>query len=252
MPTLILMRHGVTTWARQNRFAGWADAPLSPKGERQAYRAGKALSAAGLHFDVCHTSLLQRAQRSLDLCLEGAGQSDAPIVTSWRLNERHYGVLQGENRLKARSHYGNEQLLHWRRNYRARPPALEDGDSRLAEMDVRYAGIPAQLLPRSESLEDAALRVEPHWREHMAPALKAGKSMLVVSHSSSLRGLVRLVEGLDDTACESFRIATAVPLLYRLDDDLRVLDKQVIQSGLGSWTRAFLSRHKPGDRISWV
>ncbi len=252
MHSLILVRHGKTEWSRQNRFAGWADAELSASGIEEARRAGAALAAAGYRFDLCHTSYLSRAARTLEIMLEALGQSDLPVARSWRLNERHYGDLQGSNRAKMALQHGNEKLANWRRGFDSRPPALPDNDPRLPERDQLYADVDPALLPRGESLADAAARVAPYWREDMVPQLRAGKRLLVVAHTASIRGLVTAIEGLDDTSAAAFRIATAIPLAYSLDDDLKVLEKQTITSGWSSRLRHFLNKRKPGSRISWV
>lgn len=256
MSTLVLVRHGKTEWSSQNRFAGWADAPLSATGEHEARAAGRALAAAGYRFDQAHTSYLSRAARSLEIILAEMGQADLPVDRHWRLNERHYGALQGHNRARMALQYGNEQVALWRRSYTAEPPALEDSDERLPALDPLYAGIDPALLPRTESLSQAAERVAVWWRETLAPALRGGaggeRQVLVVAHTSSIRGLVRQIEGLDDEAAAGFRIATALPLVYRLDDGLKVTGRRELAEGWSNRMRRFLNRHKPGKRISWI
>jgi len=252
MPTLVLVRHGKTEWSSQNRFAGWADAPLSAAGVEEARGAARSLAAAGFHFDLGCTSYLSRAARSLEILLEEMGQTEVPVVRSWQLNERHYGSLQGHNRAKMVLQYGNEQVALWRRSFSAEPPVLSDEDPRLPSLDPLYAGVDPALLPRSESLRQAAERVAPWWREFLAPRLRQGTTVLVVAHTSSIRGLVREIEGLDGEAAANFRIATAVPLVYQLGDDLEVLQKQELVDGWTSRVRQFLNKHKPGKRISWI
>jgi len=256
MSTLVLVRHGKTEWSGQNRFAGWADAPLSGAGEQEARSAGRALAAAGYRFDAAHTSYLSRARRSLELILAELGQPDLPVERTWRLNERHYGALQGHNRAKMALKFGNEQVARWRRSYTAEPPPLGDGDERLPSRDALYAGIDPALLPRTESLSQAAERVAVWWRETLAPSLagEAGgeRSVLIVAHTSSIRGLVRQIEGLGDDESADFRIATALPLVYTLDARLRVSDRRELAEGWSNWMRRFLNRHKPGKRISWI
>lgn len=252
MPILVLLRHGKTEWSSQNRFAGWADAPLSAAGRREAQDAGQTLVAADLQFDLCCTSYLNRAAETLEIVLDVMALDGLPIERTWRLNERHYGSLQGNNRAKMALKYGNEQVAQWRRSFTAEPPALADDDPRLPALDPLYAGIDPALLPRSESLEQAAQRVAPWWQENLAPRLRQGQSALVVAHTSSIRGLVRQIEALDDHAAAAFRIATAVPLVYRLNDALEVLEKQELMAGWGSRLRHFLNKHKPGKRISWI
>ncbi len=252
MPTLVLVRHGKTEWSKQNRFAGWADAPLSAEGRREARAAGRLVADLGLAFGLCATSLLSRAAESLSVMLQQMERPDLAVIRSWRLNERHYGVLQGENRAKMAMRHGNQQLGQWRRQFTAAPPPLPDGDPRLPCRDPLYAGIDPVLLPRSESLEQACARVAPWWTEVLAPRLSQGENALVVAHTSSIRGLVRQIEHLDDASATAFRIATATPVVYRLDRDLTVLDKREITAGWGGRLRQLVNRHKPGTRISWI
>jgi len=252
MPTLVLVRHGKTEWSSQNRFAGWADAPLSAAGEEEARGAARSLVAGGFRFDLGCTSYLSRAARTLEILLEEMGQADLPVERSWRLNERHYGSLQGHNRAKMVLQYGNDQVALWRRSFSAEPPLLADDDPRLPSLDPLYAGIDSALLPRSESLKQAVERVAPWWREFLAPRLRQGAAVLVVAHTSSIRGLVREIEGLDGEAAAKFRIATAMPLVYRLGAELEVLQRQELADGWNSRLRQFLNKHKPGKRISWI
>ncbi len=252
MTALVLMRHGQTTWARANRFAGWADAPLSKTGEEEARRAGRCLAKANLRFDICHTSYLSRAQSTLSISLETMGHPPVPIETSWRLNERHYGALQGRNRLDAVREFGNTQLLRWRRSFRDRPPPLSEDSRWLPQNDRLYSNVNPDDLPKTESLRDAALRVVPHWETRIAPQLRSGKHMLIVAHTSSIRGLIRLLEGLDDDACEAFSTPTAVPILYSLAADLSVLEKTDVSGDLASQLRTFVMRHKPRAAVSWI
>lgn len=249
---LVLLRHGTTAWAKQNRFAGWADAPLSRSGAEEAKRAAKALAARGFRFDGAYTSLLSRARETMEVLRRGLGDTAVPAPRAdWHLNERHYGALQGENRAKAALAYGNEQLTAWRRDYRARPPLLAPDDPRHPSRDPLYADIDPALLPGSESLEDAALRVLPFWEAELAPRLAAGDCLLVAAHTASIRGLVRRIEGLSDRETEAFRIATCLPLVYRFDSAMRVLSKEELTSGLTSQVRRLLNKHKSG-KISWV
>ena len=252
MSTLVLVRHGKTEWSSQNRFAGWADAPLSPRGEREARTAGHSLSSAGFTFDFACTSYLSRAARSLEIILTELQQADLPVERSWRLNERHYGRLQGHNRTKMALEYGNDQVGLWRRDFHAEPPPLLEGDPRLPTLDPIYDGIDPTLLPVSESLEQAARRVEPWWHDALAPRLRDKQTILVVAHTSSIRGLVRQIEGLDGEAAAAFRIATALPLIYTFDDHLRVTGRRELVSGGMAQVRRLLNRYKPGKLISWV
>ena len=252
MPILVLVRHGKTEWSSQNRFAGWADAPLSAAGMKEAEVAGRTIATAGLAFDLCCTSYLSRAARTLEIVLETAGLAGIPVERTWRLNERHYGSLQENNRAKMALKYGNQQVAQWRRSFKAEPPPLPDGDPRLPALDPLYAGIDPGLLPRSESLEQAAERVAPWWRENLAPRLREDKRVLVVAHTSSIRGLVRQIEGLDDATAADYRIATAVPLVYHLDRSLKVSGKQELIAGWSGRIRHFLNKRKPGKQISWI
>ena len=252
MPTLVLVRHGKTEWSGQNRFAGWADAPLSTGGRAEARAAGRALATADLGFDLCCTSYLSRAAETLSIMLAVMGEEALPVERTWRLNERHYGALQGQNRAKMALQYGNAQVAQWRRSFTAEPPALAAGDPRLPASDPLYAEVDPKLLPHSESLQQAAARVAPWWHEKLAPRLRQGQRVLVAAHTSSIRGLVRELEGLDGEAAAAFRIATAVPLVYRLDTDLGVIDREALAGGWGGRLRQFLNKHKPGTRISWV
>jgi 2,3-bisphosphoglycerate-dependent phosphoglycerate mutase len=252
MSTLVLVRHGKTEWSSQNRFAGWADAPLSASGVQEARSAGRVLAAAGYRFDRAYTSYLCRAAETLQIILGELGRPDLPVERSWRLNERHYGSLQGYNRAKMVLQYGNESVAQWRRSFTAEPPALADGDARLPALDPLYAGIDPALLPRSESLKQAAARVATWWHETLAPGLGGERQILVVAHTSSIRGLVREIEGLGDDDSAGFRIATALPLVYTLDDALQVVERQELAEGWSNRMRRFLNKHKPGTRISWL
>ena len=252
MPTLILVRHGKTEWSSQNRFAGWADAPLSAGGRAEARDAGRVIAATGLTFDFCCTSFLSRAAETLAIMLDVMGEETAPVERSWRLNERHYGALQGQNRAKMALRYGNAQVAQWRRSFTAEPPALPDGDPRLPAADPLYAEVDPALLPRCESLKQAAERVSPWWHDTLAPRLREGQTVLVAAHTSSIRGLVRAIEGLDGETAAAFRIATAVPLIYRLDAELRILDREALAAGWSGRLRQFLNKHKPGTRVSWI
>ncbi len=252
MSNLVLVRHGKTEWSSQNRFAGWADAPLSASGVQEARSAGRALAAAGCCFDRAYTSYLGRAADTLEIILEALGRPDLPVERSWRLNERHYGSLQGHNRAKMALQYGNDRVAQWRRSFTAEPPALADDDPRLPAFDPLYAGIDPDLLPRSESLQQAAARVAVWWHETLAPGLRDGRQILVVAHTSSIRGLVREIEGLSDDDSADFRIATALPLVYTLDDALKVIARQELAEGWSNRMRRFINKHKPGTRISWI
>lgn len=252
MHSLVLVRHGKSEWSNQNRFAGWTDVALSAAGIAQARRAGTTLAAKGMAFDICYTSYLQRAEATRAHLMEGMGHRDIPIERCWRLNERHYGDLQGRNRAKMAMEYGNEKLLAWRRSYEARPPALEAADARSPRLDPLYAGVEPAELPLSESLRDAALRVVPLWETRIKPQIQAGKRPLIVAHTSSLRGLARLIENLNERDTAAFKIPTAVPLVYRLDADFKLLDKEFMTDGWASRLRLMVNQHKPSSKVSWV
>lgn len=252
MSSLVLIRHGKTEWVKQNRFAGWSDAPLSDSGREEAKRAAKSLKQKGFRFDCCHTSRLSRSSETLDIILELLGQEELERHVSWRLNERHYGALQGMNRAKAALEYGNDKIGEWRRDFRARPPAQPRDASDHPLSDPLYRDVSPALLPETESLEDAALRVLPWWEEEIRPTVQAKKCLLVVAHTASLRGLVRQIEGLSDEEAEAFRIATCLPLVYRFDEEMNVIEKEEITSGFTSQVRRFLNKHKPSKAVSWV
>jgi len=252
MHTLVLMRHGETEWSRQNRFAGWSDVELSPQGVEEARRAGDTLAAEGWHFDRCYTSVLTRAWQTLDVVLDRMGASDVPTARRWRLNERHYGALQGRNRADAAREFGQEAVFSWRREYTARPPALPDDDPRLPQDDPLYAGLPADELPRTESHKDTVERVIPFWQEELAPLLRDGAAVLVVSHTSSIRGLVKIIEGISDRDIEGFKIATAVPLVYELDRALQPLSKRHVSTGFAGRARLLVSKIKPRRHSRWL
>lgn len=252
MSTLVLVRHGKTEWSSQNRFAGWADAPLSATGIAEARDAGRVLAAAGYRFDRACTSYLSRSIRTLEIILEELGAPAIPVERDWRLNERHYGALQGHNRAKMALQYGNDSVAEWRRSFTAEPPPLPEGDPRLPSRDALYADVDPTLLPRTESLQQAAERVAAWWHESLAPSLRDDRQILVVAHTSSIRGLVRQIEGLSDADAAGFRIATALPLVYTLDDTLGVVGREELAEGWSNRMRRFINRHKPGRRISWV
>ena len=245
------MRHGATLWGQENRFAGWADTPLSNTGVKEAESATRTLAKAGLAFDICFTSHLKRARQTLEIVAGNKGPTIGNIISDWRLNERHYGALQGETREAMVERYGNQQIVAWRRSYAAVPPPLSEDDPRWQEQLQRLPDIPVDDQPRSESMAMAALRVEPVWHAQMAPELKAGKQLLVVAHTSSIRGLARVIEGLTDQEAADFRIATAIPLVYLLDDELKIIRRTDLRDGIGSSWRHWISRLKP-RRLGWI
>lgn len=251
MPTLVLMRHGATLWGQENRFAGWADTPLSDTGTKEALDATQTLAKAGFAFDICYTSKLQRAQQTLAIIAGGEGPTLGKIISDWRLNERHYGALQGETRASMIEKYGNQQVVEWRRSYTAVPPPLTPDDPRWQEQLQRLPEITVDHQPRTESMAQAAERVVPFWRTQMIPELKDGKQILVVAHTSSIRGLVRVIEDLGDEEVADFRIATAIPLVYLLDGDLKVIRCTDLSDGMLSNLRYWTNRLKP-RRLGWI
>ena len=216
--TLVLLRHGESEWNRENRFTGWTDVDLSPAGTDEAHSAGRLLKAAGYTFDVAFVSVLKRAIRTLWVVLDEMDLMWIPVHRSWRLNERHYGALQGLNKAETARRFGDAQVMLWRRSYDVRPPALDDGDRRLPGNDRRYDGIDRVLLPRTESLKDTVVRFLPYWHEAIAPAILAGQRVLVVSHGNSQRALAKHLDDVSDEAIVELNIPTGVPLVYELDD----------------------------------
>ena len=221
MHLLVLLRHGESAWNKENLFTGWTDVDLTEKGEEEAREAGRLLLKAGYSFDLCFTSVLKRAIKTLHMTLEEMDHLWLPEYKSWRLNERHYGALQGLNKAQTAERYGKEQVFEWRRSWAVPPPPLEDGDTRLAINDPRYFGVPRDLLPRSESLKDTVDRVLPFWHEAIAPALQRGQRVLVAAHGNSLRGLVKFLSDIPDDDIPKFELPTGVPLVYNLRNDLR-------------------------------
>ncbi len=245
------MRHGATVWGEENRFAGWGDTPLSVTGFAEAKNAAKVLVNANFTFDVCYTSELTRAEQTL-AALTAIRPSLATVVRrDWRLNERHYGALQGETRLAMIEKYGHQNVVDWRRSYTAVPPPLAEDDPRWLEQLQRLPRIPLADQPKSESMAAAALRVKPFWQSRLCPDLKDGKLVLVVAHTSSIRGLARAIENLDDTAAADLRIATASPLVYTLDADLQLTSKSYLNIGLSGMFRNWTNWLKPRG-VGWI
>jgi 2,3-bisphosphoglycerate-dependent phosphoglycerate mutase len=220
MRKLVLLRHGESEWNRENRFTGWTDVDLSAKGVEEARSAGRTLKAAGYAFDVAYTSVLKRAIRTLWLALDELDQMWLPQVKDWRLNERHYGALQGLNKAEMAAKFGDQQVLVWRRSYDTPPPQLKPDDPRYEGADPRYAGVKA---PLTECLKDTVERVVPYWEKVIAPAIGAGKRVLVAAHGNSLRALVKHLDRIGDDAIVQLNIPTGMPLVYELDDSLRPL-----------------------------
>ena len=214
MHKLVLLRHGESVWNRENRFTGWVDVDLSPRGVDEAHAAGKLLRAAGYRFDLAFTSLLKRAVRTLWIVLDELDQAWLPEEKSWRLNERHYGALQGLNKSEMAAKFGEQQVLVWRRSYDTPPPPLGAGDARAEAKDARYTGVE---VPRAECLKDTVARVIPYWSSAIAPAVRAGRTVLVAAHGNSLRALVKHLDGVSDADIVGLNIPTGIPLVYELD-----------------------------------
>ena len=221
MHKLVLIRHGESTWNLENRFTGWTDVDLTDTGVEQAKNAGRLLKAEGYEFCVTYTSVLKRATRTLWHCLEEMDRTWLPVVHSWRLNERHYGALQGLNKADMAKQYGDAQVLVWRRSYDTPPPALEPTDARCERGDLRYAKLAQEQVPLTECLKDTVARVMPLWSESLAPAIRAGKKVLVAAHGNSIRALVKYLDGISDADIVGLNIPNGIPLVYELDDDLK-------------------------------
>ena len=220
MMQLVLLRHGESQWNRENRFTGWTDVDLSPKGMAEARAAGRMLKEAGFRFDVAFTSVLKRAIRTLWTVLDEMDLMWLPVHRSWRLNERHYGALQGLNKTETVERFGEAQVKLWRRSYAVRPPKLEDSDPRHPRNDIRYSGLAPSDLPSSESLADTVDRFLPYWEETIAPAIRSGKRVLIVSHGNSQRALAKHLDQVSDKDIVELNIPTGMPLVYELDSEL--------------------------------
>ena len=224
MHTLVLVRHGQSVWNLENRFTGWTDVGLTPQGREEAAQAAGLLRDGGYDFDACLTSVLSRAVMTLDILLTGLDRLWLPVTKSWRLNERHYGALQGLNKAEMAAQYGEEQVFVWRRSYDTPPPALDPADERFPGRDRRYATLTEAELPRCESLKDTVARVMPFWHDVMAPAIASGTRLLVAAHGNSLRALVKYLDAIDDDAISELNIPTGVPLIYKLDAALKPVE----------------------------
>ena len=220
---LVMLRHGESQWNLENRFTGWTDVDLTANGAAEARRAGALLAAEGFDFDVAYTSMLKRAIRTLHLALEEMDRLWLPEVKTWRLNERHYGALQGLNKAETAARFGDAQVLIWRRAYAIAPEPLPEGDARGAEFDARYREIPRADIPRTECLRDTVARVAPFWEQMMAPALREGRRPLVAAHGNSLRALIKYLEDIPEDEIVNLNIPTARPMVYEFDDRLRPL-----------------------------
>jgi 2,3-bisphosphoglycerate-dependent phosphoglycerate mutase len=222
MPTLVLIRHGQSSWNLENRFTGWWDVDVTEKGAEEACAAGRLMAQKGLDFDQCYTSVQTRAIKTLNLALEEMGRLWLPVEKDWHLNERHYGGLTGLNKAETAARHGDAQVKIWRRSFDTPPPPLEAGSEFDLSKDRRYAGIP---IPSTESLKDTIARVLPYWEERIAPGLKAGKRVLISAHGNSLRALVKHLSNIPDDEITELEIPTGQPIVYELNDDLTAKDR---------------------------
>ena len=223
---LILCRHGESEWNLENRFTGWADVDLSPKGEQEAKDAGLTLKHEQLSFDLAYTSVLKRATRTLWIMLEEMSLTWIPVTNAWELNERHYGALQGLNKSQVAAEYGEEQVQIWRRSYDTPPPPLNNDDERHPRFEIRYAGVSD--LPASESLKDTLLRVKPYWQTKIIPSLLGNQDVLIVAHGNSLRAMVKMIENISDEEIVDFNIPTGIPLAYEFNENLKPIKQGFI------------------------
>ena len=221
MKTLVLLRHGESAWNLENRFTGWTDVDLTPKGVQEAHEAGRLLREGGYTFDLCFTSVLKRAIRTLWIVLDDMDLVWLTVHKSWRLNERHYGDLQGLNKAETAAKFGEKQVLVWRRSYADPPPVLRPDDPRYPGRDPRYADVPKGQLPLTESLKDTVARFLPYWHERIAPEVRAGRRVVIAAHGNSLRALVKYLDGVSEEEIVGLNIPTGIPLVYELEDDLR-------------------------------
>jgi 2,3-bisphosphoglycerate-dependent phosphoglycerate mutase len=233
MLKLVLLRHGESQWNRENRFTGWTDVDLSEAGRLEAMKAGRLLRDHGIVFDGAYVSVLKRAIRTLWLVQEAMDQVWMPEVKDWRLNERHYGALQGLNKTEIAEHYGADQVHIWRRSYDTRPPALNESDPRHPRFDQRYRNLPAERLPAAESLADTLVRVLELWHDAILPELRAGKTLLISAHGNSLRALVKHLDHIADADIADLNIPTGIPLVYEFDDQLSVIARYYLSEGSG-------------------
>ena len=228
MYQLVLLRHGESIWNKENRFTGWTDVDLSERGTQEALQAGRLLKQEGFVFDIAYTSVLRRAVKTLWLVLEDMDLMWIPVEHSWRLNERHYGALQGLNKAETTEQYGEQQVKIWRRSYDTPPPALEISDQRWPGRDPRYAGLAREDVPLTESLKDTVARFLPFWHTVIAPALKAGRKPIIAAHGNSLRALVKYLDNVSEADITELNIPTGVPLVYELDDMLKPLSHRYL------------------------
>ena len=228
MYTLVLIRHGESVWNQENRFTGWQDVDLSEKGRAEALRGGQALKQRGFQFDVAYTSVLKRAIKTLNIVLEEMDLLWLPVMKDWRLNERHYGELQGLNKAETAAKHGEDQVKIWRRSYDTPPPLMSKEDTRHPLHDKRYAGVNPSLLPSGESLKDTVARFLPLWNQTLVPELKAGKRVLIAAHGNSIRALIQHLEGMTPDEIMGVNMPTGIPLVYKLDANFKVLSKEFV------------------------
>ena len=228
MYKLVLIRHGESTWNLENRFTGWTDVPLTATGVAQARQAGQLLREGGYEFDVAYTSVLKRAVWTLWHALDEMDRTWLPVLHDWRLNERHYGALQGLNKADMARQYGDEQVLIWRRSYDTPPPALEAADPRSERADLRYAGLSPHQVPLTECLKDTVARVMPFWNERLAPAILAGQRIVIAAHGNSIRALVKYLDSIADDVIVGLNIPNGIPLVYELDASLKPIRSQYL------------------------
>lgn len=240
MIKLVLLRHGESQWNLENRFTGWTDVDLTPKGELEAKSAGKTLNENGFEFDIVFTSVLKRAIRTMEICLSEMLLNNIPIKYSWRLNERHYGTLQGLNKSETAEKYGDEQVLQWRRSYDIPPPPIDKSDSRWSGNDPNYSNINPEDIPLAECLKDTVKRFLPYWSKTIKPSIQSGKKVMIVAHGNSLRSLVKHLDNISQKDVVTLNIPTGIPLIYELNDDLKPIknyylgNKEEIEKAISS------------------
>ncbi|HTD04778.1 2,3-diphosphoglycerate-dependent phosphoglycerate mutase [Undibacterium sp.] len=246
MYKIVLMRHGESTWNLDNRFTGWTDVDLTEKGAAEARQAGRLLREAGFSFDLAYTSVLKRAIRTLWLTMDEMDMMWLPVINDWRLNERHYGALQGLNKAETAAKYGDEQVLVWRRSYDTPPNPLAENDPRTSYADPRYAGLQRAQIPLTECLKDTVERVMPAWDDSIAPAIRVGKRIIISAHGNSLRALIKMLDGISDADIVSLNIPNGQPLVYELDADLKPIRHYYLgdQSAIEAAMQAVASQGK--------
>ena len=246
MYKIVFMRHGESTWNLENRFTGWTDVDLTEKGRNEAKESGRLLKEAGFTFDMAYTSVLKRAIRTLWIALDEMDLMYLPVVHNWRLNERHYGALQGLNKAETAAKYGEEQVLVWRRSYDVPPMPLEPNDPRASYNDPRYANLKREAIPLTECLKDTVARVLPFWNESIAPAIRAGRQILISAHGNSLRALIKYLDGISDADIVGLNIPNGVPLVYELDADLKPIKSYYLgdQAAIDAAMKAVASQGK--------